>query len=130
MARNLIPVEPLPGLAVLDHQDLRFGPRFYDLASLLNDSLFPPPAVVDKLLSGLLTKDADRLSFHRAAAQRTLKAVGTFEVFSRRGFPRHQALIPPTLGRALLHLRRIPEARGVTDRLDELWGTVLEPPSV
>ena len=40
-------------LAVLDHQDLRLGPPLYDVASLLNDTLFPPPEVEEALLGAL-----------------------------------------------------------------------------
>ena len=36
---------------MLDHQDLRLGPPFYDLASLLNDTLFPPPDAEEALLA-------------------------------------------------------------------------------
>lgn len=118
MVRNLIPrFGPRPGeppdLIVLDHQDLRLGPRCYDLASLFDDSLFPPRPWVDRLLTepavGAAGEpgSAPRLGYHRAAAQRTLKAVGTF---ARHGGPRHRALIPPTFERALEHLARLPEA--------------------
>src|SRR5215210_2303645 len=69
MVRNLMPVSD--GLVVLDHQDLRLGPPAYDLASLLNDTLFPPFEVEEVLLA---RATFDRISYHRAAAQRTLKA--------------------------------------------------------
>lgn len=108
MARNLVPVSATLELVVLDHQDMRPGPPMYDLASLLNDSLFPPPEIEERLLGGGLS-DEQRLSYHRAAVQRTLKAVGTFAAFSRRGDPRHRPLIAPTLRRTLQHLRRLPE---------------------
>ena len=50
MVRNLMPL-PNGALVVLDHQDLRLGPPLYDLASLLNDTLFPPPAAEEALLA-------------------------------------------------------------------------------
>src|SRR6185295_17545921 len=114
MARNLVPLSA-PGerpalLSVLDHQDLRLGPPAYDLASLLNDTLFPPPDVHERLLARELPAAADRLSYHRAAAQRTLKAVGTYVSFARRGSDRHLGLVGPTLGRGLDHLARLPES--------------------
>ncbi len=121
MARNMVPRGPAPGLCVLDHQDLRLGPRFYDLASLLNDSLFPPAPVLEPLLATRLATRDDRLQYHRAAAQRTLKAIGTFESFARRGWPRHRPLIAPTLERALHHLGRLPETRSVARRLGPAW---------
>lgn len=100
MLRNLMPLGD--GLGVLDHQDLRLGPPFYDEASLLNDSLFPPADVVTALLE-------DRsLTYHRVAAQRTLKAVGTY---ARTGH--HPDLVEPTFARARSHLARVPEARGL-----------------
>src|SRR5579864_3355545 len=49
MARNLVP-EGADGVAVLDHQDLRLGPPAYDLASLLNDTLFPPRGLERRLV--------------------------------------------------------------------------------
>lgn len=112
MVRNLVPLaaDPAGRLAVLDHQDLRLGPRFYDLASLLNDSLFPPPEVAARLLGGAVANSRDAVHFHRVAAQRTLKAVGTFAAFARRGSPRHLPLIPPTLASAAGHLAHLPEA--------------------
>lgn len=119
MARNLVPLAD-GRLGLLDHQDLRLGPPFYDLASLLNDSIFPPTALTEELLGAA----AEELGFHRAAAQRTLKAVGTFATFAEQGDPRHLGLIPATLGRALDHLLRVPETASVTGRLAERWSSV------
>lgn len=121
MARNLIPTRPRPSLVVLDHQDLRLGPRFYDLASLLNDSLFAPADVENRILAKSDTTDEDRLSYHRAAAQRTLKAIGTFELFAQRGSRRHLPLIPPTLSRALHHLAQLDELSGVLPEIADRW---------
>jgi aminoglycoside/choline kinase family phosphotransferase len=119
MARNLVPL-PEGRLGLLDHQDLRLGPPFYDLASLFNDSLFPPAQLTSKLLGAA----ADELGYRRAAAQRTLKAVGTFATFAERGHPRHLGLIPPTLGRAIEHLLLIPETADITQRLADRWRAV------
>lgn len=137
-ARNLVPLGPIvPGetasgaaVGVLDHQDLRLGPPAYDLASLLNDSLFPPPELEQRLLeragaAGAGPGGGALESYHRAAGQRTLKAVGSYAAFARRGDGRHLPLIPPTLGRALAHLRRLPETAALTPRLDELWRPAL-----
>lgn len=124
MARNLI---PLPGaaaeVAVIDHQDLRLGPAAYDLASLLNDTLFPPPELEEELLAR--SPEIGREDYHRAAAQRTLKAIGTYSSFARRGSGRHLPLIPATLRHALRHLERLPEAEGLTAALAALWRPVL-----
>lgn len=116
MARNLV---PLGGgeLAVLDFQDLRLGPPGYDLASLLNDSLFPPPAVEARLLARATGSAAPSESYLRAAAQRALKAVGTFAAFAARGNPRHLPLVAPTLARAAAALERLPETAAAFERL-------------
>ena len=101
-----------------------------------------PVALLAMVLLGLVVRDAfspsraeqspapsadERLRYHRAAAQRTLKAVGTYAAFARRGARRHLPLIPRTLGRCLDHLRRLPEAAALTPRLAERWGPALEP---
>lgn len=122
MVRNLMVGEG--DLAILDHQDLRLGPPLYDVASLLNDTLFPPPEVEEALL-GAFNGDP---RYHRAAAQRTLKAVGTYASFARRGANRHLPLIPPTLARFVDHFALVPEGAALGARLTEVWRPVLEPP--
>lgn len=124
MARNLVPGEG-GRVTVLDHQDLRLGPPGYDLASLLNDSLFPPRGLVDPLLQPLSSEM--RASYHRAAVQRTLKAIGTFVSFSQRGSDRHLPLIPPTLTRTLHHLRHLPETSSLVSQLQPIWEPELSP---
>lgn len=109
MARNLMIIGD--SLAVIDHQDLRVGPSAYDLASLLNDSLFPPPEVEDLVLEGV--SDRFRDDYHRAAAQRTLKALGTFTRATAAGSKLHAPLIRPTLERALRCLARAPETMAI-----------------
>lgn len=123
MVRNLMPL-PDGSLVVLDHQDLRFGPPAYDLASLLNDTLFPPPEVEEALLA---RAGVDRVRYHRAAAQRTLKAVGTYASFARRGADRHLPLIAPTLARCLCHLARVPESAHLAGDLARAWEPALGP---
>src|SRR5688572_24786714 len=85
MARNLVPLAD-GAVAVLDHQDLRLGPSAYDTASLFNDSLYPAPHQIEPIAGADLLRSA---AYHRAVAQRTLKIVGTFASFARRGQPRH-----------------------------------------
>ncbi|MDY7091764.1 MAG: phosphotransferase [Acidobacteriota bacterium] len=124
MVRNLVPI-PSEGpnqLAILDHQDLRLAPASYDLASLLNDSHFPPSEIEAAILARVLPKDADLLSYRRCAVQRTLKAIGTFAAFAHRGFPKHLPLIPPTLGRCLEQMEQLPEGEGL---VGELRGAVV-----
>ena len=125
MARNLVPHATPPKLGVLDHQDPRVGPSFYDLASLFNDSLFPPPEIESSLVAKCISDDSEMLAYHRAAVQRTIKVVGTFEAFARRGNPSRLQLIPPTLGKALYHLERTPEGKGLKTHLSKLWRPIL-----
>jgi aminoglycoside/choline kinase family phosphotransferase len=120
MPRNLVPLGS-GAVGILDHQDLRLGPPRYDLASLLNDSLFPPPAVEEAILGEVLEDEADRLRYRRAVAQRTLKAAGTFAAFARRGSDRHLGLIAPTLARALAQLAALPETAAVASELAPRW---------
>jgi aminoglycoside/choline kinase family phosphotransferase len=124
MARNLVP-DGANGVAVLDHQDLRLGPPAYDLASLLNDSLFPPRELERRLVDAVFPTAAGRLRYHRAAAQRTLKAVGTYAAFARRGASRHLPLIAPTLRRFLRHFASVPEGAPLAPGLERAWGRVL-----
>ncbi len=123
MARNLI----VHGqqLAVIDHQDLRIGPTAYDLASLLNDSLFPPPGVEETLLETAIASPNERRHYHLAAIQRTLKAAGTFASFAQRGHPRHLPLVAPTLERTLSHLDRLEEGRAWVVSLGGRWREIL-----
>lgn len=108
MVRNLVPRVWTPiDLWVLDHQDLRLGPPHYDLASLLNDSLFPPGDWVQGVLDARLKSAAEWRAYHQVAAQRTLKAVGTYMAFAQRGMKRHLPLVRPTLERALSHLQHL-----------------------
>jgi len=119
MPRNLM----LRGeeLVVLDHQDLRMGPPAYDLASLLNDSLFPPAALEDELRADLLPGEVGALDYRRAVVQRSIKAVGNYCDFARRGFDRHLRLVAPTLARAWRFFGDVPELRAVRSALAPAW---------
>lgn len=83
-SRNLMVVrasESDTELAMIDFQDMRQGPRAYDLVSLLNDSYVPhAPELV-----GEMTERFERAvgadvadDYDVAALQRNLKALGTF----------------------------------------------------
>jgi len=121
MVRNLVPMAGGGEPAVLDHQGLRLAPPLYDLASLLNDTLFPTPAIEARLLAEHAPSSRDRERYHRAAAQRTLKAVGTYAAFAARGHDRHLPLVRPTLARALVHLAELPEGRELSPELRRRW---------
>jgi hypothetical protein len=105
-APPLVPVAPA-GVAVLDFQDLRLGPQGYDLASLLNDSLFASDEVEARVLAAWPQLAGGREPYRLAVAQRSLKAVGTYLAFARRGKRRHLPLVEPTLERALGQLARL-----------------------
>lgn len=116
MARNLVPVAP-EGVAVLDFQDLRLGPRGYDLASLLNDSLFASDELEARVLATWPQLAGGGEPYRLAVAQRSLKAVGTYLAFARRGKRRHLPLVEPTLERALRQLARLRCTAGLGDAL-------------
>ncbi|HVR30748.1 MAG TPA: phosphotransferase, partial [Thermoanaerobaculia bacterium] len=118
MARNLVPVPATGEIAVLDHQDLRLGPRSYDVASLFNDSLFPPERVVRELAGDEIWRSA---GYHRAVVQRTLKIVGTFVSFARRGEPRYLPMVPMSLARCLESLAALPDDGGLASDLRRTW---------
>jgi aminoglycoside/choline kinase family phosphotransferase len=128
MARNLIPLgvdaDPEGRVAVLDHQDLRLGPPMYDLASLFNDTIFPPAEAEDEMLE--VFSPAERTVFHRTAAQRTLKAVGTYASFARSGAVRHLPLIPATLASCLRHMGQVPETHALVEDLARAWSSALQ----
>lgn len=85
------------GLKAVDFQDLRLGPDTYDLASLLRER------GGSKLISGsFLARAAKTLSlegdwnarFVQCAAQRGLKALGTFLKLANLGRSEYKRLIP------------------------------------
>jgi hypothetical protein len=128
MPRNLMLREDGTGslaeLVVLDHQDLRLGPPAYDLASLLNDSLFPPAWLEDELVSSLLPGPDGWLDYRRAVVQRSIKAAGNYCDFARRGFRRHLKLVEPTLLRAWRWFSSVPELRELEPALRGAWGAL------
>jgi aminoglycoside/choline kinase family phosphotransferase len=128
MARNLIPLGE--GVAVIDFQDLRLGPPAYDLASLLNDSFFPEPALEDLLLPERWRAGSACDQYSRAVVQRALKAAGTFARFAAQGNPRHVPLIAPTLARAARHLEVLPETSGAYRQLRDWWTSQLVPGAI
>lgn len=116
MARNLIPLAG-GGVGVLDFQDLRLGPPAYDLASLLNDSLFAETELEASVVGTRLESVGGWESYRRAVAQRCLKAVGTFVKFAATGRTRHLRLIEPTLACALRQLVLLPETSAAVEPL-------------
>jgi hypothetical protein len=119
MVRNLMPWGD--GVAVLDHQDLRLGPPLYDLASLLNDSLFPPPELERELVAAWCGGEDRRLEYHRVAAQRALKACGSYAMAAAQGKEFHVKRMAPTFDRALAHLAAVPETADLAAGLAAAW---------
>jgi aminoglycoside/choline kinase family phosphotransferase len=85
-SRNIL-LPPSGPPAWIDHQDLRRGPLFYDLASLYTDAYVEPPDEVYALLREAiaplgaafgLAAEAGEEYFLLTALQRVLKALGTF----------------------------------------------------
>lgn len=121
MSRNLMLPAPQRGPVVIDHQDACLAPRFYDLASLLNDSLFVTVEQEEELLGELVGKKVALEGYRRCAVQRALKATATYLKFALRGFDRLLVLVPPTLARAARNLELLPEHRLLTDHACERW---------
>ncbi len=106
-SRNLM-VEPDGRLAMVDIQDARWGPDTYDVASLLRDAYVDlDEGEVTELLElyrlqrpGPPAQPALRDRFHLVAAQRMIKALGTFgyqiAVLERS---RYRSAVPRTLER-------------------------------
>ena len=127
MARNLIPDPKDPeALTIIDHQDLRLGPRAYDLASLLNDSLFADYRLEQSLLKRYCQGSSERADYSRCVVQRCLKGVGTFCRFAATGQPRYLPLVPKALERSLTHLKLLPEARDLVSRLEGEWLPIID----
>lgn len=107
-------------LSLVDIQDARWGPDTYDLASLLRDAYVDLDEVeVDEyfnlyhaLLRGTAAREELRARFDLVAAQRMIKALGTFGYqVSVLGRERYRGAIPRTLARLE---RLLPRSRGTS----------------
>ncbi len=125
MARNLLVESDGEPITVVDHQDLRLGPRYYDLASLLNDSVFAAPGLEEELLELYAPTPGQRTDYHRAVVQRGLKAIATFLRFAERGRPRHLPLVRPTASRVWRSLKQAPELVPLVSELAPAWNLYL-----
>lgn len=99
-------------VVLIDHQDMRRGPLFYDLASLVTDAYLELPATVHELLHAEvaqlgelagLTPEACRKQWRRTALQRVLKAIGTFKMLQDQG----RAAFAQAEARAALHAKQL-----------------------
>jgi len=127
-SRNLID-RPDGALAMVDIQDARWGPDSYDLASLLRDAYVEIAegwieGLIDIYL-GALAERPERVPFRRrfdiVAAQRMLKALGTFGYQSHVvGSSRYDEALRRTAGRLESHLPRLQETSRLAILLSEL----------
>jgi aminoglycoside/choline kinase family phosphotransferase len=120
-SRNLM-VRPDGSLAMVDIQDARWGPDTYDIASLLRDAYVDlgDAEVAEYLeayrlrLDARLDPEAFGSRFRAVAAQRMIKALGTFGYqIVRLGRERYRGAIPRTVGR----LSQLPASDPQTERL-------------
>lgn len=122
-ARNLLVTDS--GLAVIDFQDARMGPRCYDLVSLANDSYVAHDAelVAEMKEHFASAAGADVSSeYDLAALQRNLKALGTFGYqISARGNDVYRRYLSHTLGLVRANLER----NSRWDRLRRVLGRYL-----
>jgi aminoglycoside/choline kinase family phosphotransferase len=99
-SRNLM-VRGDGSLAMVDFQDARWGPDTYDLASLLRDAYVEiDEGRVERMLARFGRGESLRPRFDLVAAERMIKALGTFGYqASARGNPRYLEGVPRTLAR-------------------------------
>lgn len=96
-------------ITVVDCQDARLGPPWYDLVSLLRDSYLDLPAGLERecleayrrgmagSIVGAMTDGAFGDGYLRTAVQRHLKVLGTFARLAGRGRPAYLAWVPRTV---------------------------------
>jgi len=102
-------------LWMFDFQDARWGPRAYDLASLLRDSYVQlPDDLVERLLGYYreltgVPVEGLHSEFERTALQRNIKALGTFAYqATQRDNPVYLQYVPRTVEYILDNLRKYP----------------------
>jgi hypothetical protein len=102
-------------LYMFDFQDARWGPRLYDIASLLRDSYVQiPDDMVERLLEhyrGIAGMPSEGLHFEyeRVSLQRNVKALGTFAYqAAMKNNPIYLQYVPRTVGYVLENLRKYP----------------------
>ena len=115
-------------LAMVDIQDARWGPDAYDLASIACDAYIEiEPAWVDSLVAHYVDAleakpdpDAFRGRFRVVAAQRMIKALGSFGWLTTvKRTRRYLEAIPRTLGRIEQVLGSLEPTRRLHERMIE-----------
>lgn len=125
-ARNLMVWGQDDALYVIDHQDLRMGPRTYDLVSLAEDPYTQPPRAIAEALYG---RYADYLGISLAEleeelywvmAQRLIKAAGTYACqYFVHGKTSFLSQLAPTIARANQALRALSGFEELADLLEQ-----------
>lgn len=118
-ARNLLRAGPAD-LVTTDHQDARWGPALYDLASLVRDPYVSlPGGLEEEMLEAWCRETGEALServrhaWETTALQRNLKAAGTYACqVAVHGREHFRTSLAPTLDWARRALERLPEYRG------------------
>jgi aminoglycoside/choline kinase family phosphotransferase len=102
-------------LYMFDFQDARWGPRTYDLASLLRDSYVTlPEDLVEAMLEYYRMKagvppEGLHFEFDRVSLQRNIKALGTFAYQATvKNNPVYLQYVPRTVGYVLNNLKKFP----------------------
>lgn len=117
---------------LLDHQDLRPGPVFYDFASLATDAYLDLPPSVSSLIEQSVLSLGSRLGlsgeqtliqYRHTALQRVLKALGTFGRMLLIG----RVDYVPAAHRAHLHAQQLLTALPGFRVYQEIWNQI-EPP--
>jgi hypothetical protein len=107
-------------LFMFDFQDSRWGPRTYDLASLLRDSYVE---LSDETVGSLfdyyrqaagVPAGGLRAEFDRVSLQRNIKAMGTFAYQAAvKNNPIYLQYVPRTLGYVIENLKKLPSDSAV-----------------
>lgn len=112
-------------LYMFDFQDARWGPRTYDLASLLRDSYVElPESFIDPLLDHFrvqrgLPSEGLRTEFDRVSLQRNVKALGTFAYQATvKQHTIYLQSVPRTLGYVLANLKKFPSDSSILEIFD------------
>ena len=112
-------------LYMFDFQDARWGPRTYDLASLLRDSYVElPESLIDPLLDHFraqrgLPPEGLHTEFDRVSLQRNIKALGTFAYQATvKQNTIYLQSVPRTLGYILANLAKFPSDSSILEIFD------------
>lgn len=113
------------GLKVVDFQDMRLGPDTYDAVSLLRErggSSLLPPSLAEAAARALGWEGGWRERFLACAAQRGLKALGTFLKLAQEGRREYLRLVPEVASQARAAVEALGGPQQLTACLGHLAG--------